>query len=60
MALRGDFLKSPATAIRPEDVAQAIVDLVRLDSRVLPVSLEPLADESLNGPPAGTQGPTTL
>ena len=40
MALRGDFLKNPATAIRPEDVAEAVVGLIRLDSRVLPVSLE--------------------
>lgn len=40
MARRGDFLKDAAKAIRPEDVAQAIVDLLRLDSRVLPVSLE--------------------
>lgn len=40
MARRGDFLKDAAKAIRPEDVAQAIVGLLKLDVRVLPTSLE--------------------
>lgn len=40
MARRGDFLKNAAKAIRPEDVAQAIVGLLKLDVRVLPTSLE--------------------
>ena len=34
MARRGDFLKDAAKAIRPEDVAQAIVGLLKLDVRV--------------------------
>jgi 3-oxoacyl-[acyl-carrier protein] reductase len=40
MARRGDFLKNAAKAIQPEDVAQAIVGLLKLDVRVLPTSLE--------------------
>jgi hypothetical protein len=40
MARRGDFLKDATKAIRPEDVAQAIVGLLKLDVRVLPTSLE--------------------
>ena len=40
MARRGDFLKDAGKAIRPEDVAQAIVALLKLDIRVLPTSLE--------------------
>jgi len=40
MARRGDFLKDPEKAIRPEDVAQAVVGLLKLDARVLPTSLE--------------------
>ena len=40
MARRGDFLKDAAKAIQPEDVAQAIVGLLKLDIRVLPTSLE--------------------
>jgi 3-oxoacyl-[acyl-carrier protein] reductase len=40
MARRGDFLKDAAKAIQPEDVAQAIVGLLKLDVRVLPTSLE--------------------
>lgn len=40
MARRGDFLKDAAKAIHPEDVAQAIVGLLKLDVRVLPTSLE--------------------
>lgn len=40
MARRGDFLKDPAKAIRPEDVAEAILGLLKLDARVLPASLE--------------------
>jgi 3-oxoacyl-[acyl-carrier protein] reductase len=40
MARRGDFLKDAAKAIRPEDVAQAVVGLLKLDARVLPTSLE--------------------
>jgi 3-oxoacyl-[acyl-carrier protein] reductase len=40
MARRGNFLKDAEKAIRPEDVAQAIVGLLRLDVRVLPTSLE--------------------
>ncbi|MBK8596068.1 MAG: SDR family NAD(P)-dependent oxidoreductase [Holophagales bacterium] len=40
MARRGDFLKDAGKAIRPEDVAQAIVGLLKLDVRVLPTSLE--------------------
>jgi 3-oxoacyl-[acyl-carrier protein] reductase len=40
MARRGDFLKDAEKAIRPEDVAQAIVALLKLDVRVLPTSLE--------------------
>lgn len=40
MAHRGDFLKDAAKAIQPEDVAQAIVGLLKLDIRVLPTSLE--------------------
>ena len=40
MARRGDFLKDPAKAIRPEDVAEAVLGLLKLDARVLPASLE--------------------
>ena len=40
MARRGEFLKDAAKAIRPEDVADAVVGLLRLDARVLPTSLE--------------------
>ena len=40
LARRGDFLKDPEKAIRPEDVAQAVVGLLKLDARVLPTSLE--------------------
>jgi 3-oxoacyl-[acyl-carrier protein] reductase len=40
MARRGEFLKDASKAIRPEDVAQAIVGLLKLDVRVLPTSLE--------------------
>ena len=40
MARRGEFLKDAEKAIRPEDVAQAIVGLLKLDVRVLPTSLE--------------------
>lgn len=40
MARRGDFLKDATKAIRPEDVAQALVGLLKLDARVLPTSLE--------------------
>lgn len=40
MALRGEYLKNAAKAIHPEDVADAIVGLLKLDTRVLPVSLE--------------------
>lgn len=40
MARRGDFLKDAARAIQPEDVAEAVVGLLRLDARVLPASLE--------------------
>jgi 3-oxoacyl-[acyl-carrier protein] reductase len=40
MARRGGFLKDAAKAIHPEDVAQAIVGLLKLDIRVLPTSLE--------------------
>jgi 3-oxoacyl-[acyl-carrier protein] reductase len=40
MARRGGFLKDPGKAIRPEDVAEEVVGLLRLDARVLPVSLE--------------------
>ena len=40
MALRGEYLKDAAKAIHPEDVADAIVGLLKLDTRVLPVSLE--------------------
>jgi len=40
MARRGDFLKDAAKAIHPEDVAQAVVGLLRLDVRVLPTTLE--------------------
>ena len=40
MARRGDYLKNPEKAIRPADIAQAIVGLLKLDARVLPTSLE--------------------
>jgi 3-oxoacyl-[acyl-carrier protein] reductase len=40
LARKGDFLKDPEKAIRPEDVAQAVVGLLKLDARVLPTSLE--------------------
>ncbi len=40
MSRRGDFLGDPEKAIRPEDVAQAVVGLLKLDARVLPASLE--------------------
>lgn len=40
MARRGGFLKDAGKAIRPEDVAQAIVGLLKLDVRVLPTTLE--------------------
>ena len=40
MARRGGFLKDADKAIRPEDVAEAVLGLLRLDARVLPVSLE--------------------
>ena len=40
MARRGDFLKNPGKAIRPEDVAEAVIGLLKLDARVLPTSLE--------------------
>lgn len=40
MARRGGFLKDAEKAIRPADVAEALVGLLRLDARVLPVSLE--------------------
>ena len=40
MARRGDFLKNPEKAMRPEDVAQAVIGLLKLDARVLPTSLE--------------------
>ena len=36
----GDFLKDAGKTIRPEDVAQAVVGLLKLDVRVLPTSLE--------------------
>jgi 3-oxoacyl-[acyl-carrier protein] reductase len=40
MARRGGFLKDAGKAIQPEDVAQAVVGLLKLDARVLPTSLE--------------------
>lgn len=40
MARRGEFLKDAAKAIRPEDVAEAVIGLLKLDVRVLPTSLE--------------------
>jgi 3-oxoacyl-[acyl-carrier protein] reductase len=40
MARRGDYLKNPEKALRPADIAQAIVGLLKLDTRVLPTSLE--------------------
>jgi 3-oxoacyl-[acyl-carrier protein] reductase len=40
MARRGEFLKNAGKAIQPEDVAQAVVGLLKLDVRVLPTSLE--------------------
>jgi 3-oxoacyl-[acyl-carrier protein] reductase len=40
LARRGDFLKDAGKAIQPEDVAQAVVGLLKLDARVLPTSLE--------------------
>ena len=40
MSRRGDFLKNPEKAMRPDDVAQAVVAVLRLDARVLATTLE--------------------
>ena len=40
MARRGEYLKDGQKAIRPEDVAQAVIGLLKLDARVLPTALE--------------------